>query len=109
MSDKPVVRGRLATRDIQAAAEHYRSAASAAQAQKFIDALEEAYFHINRFPAAGSPRYGHILDVPDLRSWPVSGFPYLVLYAEQEFSIDIYRVLHTARDIPTSLTYDIED
>ena len=82
---------------------------SAEHAQLFIDALEEAYLHISRLPASGSPRYGHVLDVPNLRTWPVSGYPYLILYAEREQSIHIYRVLHTARDIPESLADDLED
>ena len=104
MSDKPIVPSQAAARDIQNAARHYRTTASAERAQEFIDALEEAYLHISRLPGSGSPRYGYALDVPDLRSWPVRGYPYLVLYAEREHSIDIYRVIHTARDIPASLT-----
>ena len=109
MSDKLVVRSQLATRDVDDAAEYYRAVSTAAQTQRFIDALQEAYLHISRLPATGSPRYGHLLQIPGLRSWPVSGFPYLVLYAEKELSVDIYRVLHTARDIPAGLSEGIEE
>ena len=108
MKEKPVVRSQQATRDVDEAAEHYWSAVSTTQTQRLLDALEEAYQHISRFPASGSPRYGPMVGVPDLRSWPVKGFPYLVLYAEQESSIDVYRLLHTARDIPESLSEDLE-
>lgn len=82
---------------------------SAERAQKFIRALEEAYLHISRLPGSGSPRYSHVLDVPDLRSWPGSGYPYLVLYPDRNYSIDIYRVLYTARGILASLSGDMED
>ncbi len=109
MTEKPIVRSQAATSDTQNAARHYRTTASAQRAQEFIDALEEAYLHISRLPGSGSPRYGHVLDVPNLRTWPVSGYPYLVLYAEREQSIDIYRVLHTARDIPATMTDDLQD
>lgn len=100
---------RVATRDIQHAARYYRATVSAERAQKFISTLEEAYLHISRLPGSGSTRYSHVLDVPDLRSWPVSGYPYHVLYAERDYSIDIYRVLYTARGIPASLSGDMED
>ena len=109
MKEKPLVRSQAATRDLQNAARHYRSTATVERAQKFVGALEEAYLHISRMPRSGSPRYSHLLDVTDLRSWPVSGFPYLVLYVEREHSIDIYRVLHTARDIPASFSDITED
>ena len=109
MKETPVVRSQQATSDVEAAAEHYWSAVSATQTQRFLNALEETYQHISRFPGSGSPRYAPIVDVPDLRSWPVKGFPYLVLYAEQASSIDIYRLLHTACDIPESLSEDMED
>ncbi len=82
---------------------------SVEHAQLFIDALEEAYLHIGRLPGSGSPRYAQVLDVPELRSWSVSGFPYLVFYAEREHSIDIFRVLHTSRDIPASFSDIMED
>jgi toxin ParE1/3/4 len=106
---KSVVRGRLATRDFYAAVDHYRFTGSAELAEKFVDALEEVYTNIVQFPAAGSPRYGHMLDVTDLRSRPVTGFPFLILYAEREFTIEIFRILHTARDIPESLSEGMED
>ena len=109
MSDKPVTRGLQATRDIFAAVDHYRFVVSADQASRFVNALEEAYRSIAQFPSAGSPRYGHVSKVTDLRTWPVSGFPYVILYVEGESSIDVLRVLHTSRDIPATLRESAED
>ena len=35
-----------------------------------------------------------------LRFRPVGKFPYLIFYVETEADIDVWRVLHGARDIP---------
>ena len=75
MTEKPVIRSQAATSDVQNAARYYRTTLSAQRAQEFIDALEEAYLHISRLPGSGSPRYSHIIDVANLRAWPVSGYP----------------------------------
>ena len=109
MNDKPVLARPLATQDVEGAVKYYRSAMTEAQSQRFVDALEDAYRHIGRLPATGSPRYGHQLGIAGLRTWPVRGFPFLVLYAEKEFTIDIYRVLHVSRDMPASLIEDMEE
>ncbi len=60
-------------------------------------------------PASGSPRYARELDLPGLRSWVVSGFPYLVFCVERGADIDVWRVLHTARHIPACLQEPLED
>ncbi|MHB9101896.1 MAG: type II toxin-antitoxin system RelE/ParE family toxin [Sulfuricella sp.] len=65
--------------------------------------LEQAYKHITRHPATGSTRYAHELDLPGLRSWPLKRYPYLIFYVEQSDHIDIWRVLHGQRDIPSWL------
>jgi len=71
-----------------------------AAALGFIDALEQAYAHIGRHPATGSPRYAHELNLPGLRSWPLTRFPYLIFYVEHPGHLDVWRVLHGQRDIP---------
>lgn len=109
MRDKLIVRSEPATRDVEAAAEHYWSESSASNTQRFLDAVEEAYLHISRLPASGSQHYGGVLRVPGLRSWPLNGFPYRAFYIERDRHIDIVRVLHTSRDLPASLRDDMED
>ena len=100
VSGKPVVLRERARRDIDEAVEHYLGEAGPAVALAFIDALEDARRRIGEQPAAGSPRYAHGLDIPGLRSRTVRGFPYLVFYVERSADIDVWRVLHGARDIP---------
>ena len=60
-------------------------------------------------PAGGSPRYAREPDLPGLRSWVVRGFPYLVFYAERAADINVWRILHGARDIPAWLREPRED
>ena len=101
MSGKPLVLRERARRDIDEAVEHYLAEAGEAVALAFIDALEDACRRIGDQPAGESPRYAHELDIPGLRARPVGKFPYLVFYVEREADIDVWRVLHGARDIPT--------
>jgi len=100
---KPVIPRTLATQDVEQAIEYYLKEQAAHAALEFIDALELAYDHIARHPASGSPRLGHELDLPELRSWPLKTFPYLVFYVETFDHIDVWRVLHQKKDIPSWL------
>ena len=100
MSGKPVVLHERARRDIDEAIEHYLSEAGPAVALNYIDALEASLRQIGEQPASGSPRHAHELEIPGLRFRSVGGFPHLVIYVEREAEIDVWRVLHGARDIP---------
>jgi len=104
VSSKPVTLRPLANEDIEQAVDHYLDAAGAETALRFVDALERAYEHIARHPAAGSPRYGSELGLPGLRHWPLQRFPYLIFYVERVELVDFWRVLHGGRDIPASMT-----
>jgi len=100
MKAKSVVPREQAHRDVEDAVAHYLVEDAEAAALGFIDALEKAYSHIGRHPATGSPRYAQELNLPGLRSWPLTRYPYLVFYVEGPDHIDVWRVLHRQRDIP---------
>ena len=100
MKVKPVVPRELASRDVREAVAYYLSEATAQAALGFIDALEQAYAHVGRHPATGSPRYAHELNLPGLRAWPLKRYPHIVFYVERPDYIDVWRVLHGQRDIP---------
>jgi toxin ParE1/3/4 len=106
---KPVQLRRLAAADIDAAVDHYRSEGSPDVARRFIDAVERATAHLARNPHNGSLRFSYELDIPDLRCWPISRFPYLIFYVEQGTQIDVWRILHTRRDIPATLADSAEE
>ena len=100
MKAKAIVPREVASRDVDEAIDHYLAEGAAQAALDFIDALESAYTHIGRQPASGSPRYAHELNLPGLRSWPMTRFPYLIFYFERDDCVDVWRVLHGQRDIP---------
>ena len=100
MSGKPVVLRERARRDIDEVIEHYLSGAEPAVAPGFVDALEDALRQIGERPASGSPHHAHELDIPGLRFQSAGRFPYPVFCVEREADIDVWRVLHGARDIP---------
>jgi toxin ParE1/3/4 len=99
----PVVPRRLATQDLRDIAAHYATEVDADTARRFIDGVEQAFTSIARRPGVGSPRYAVELDWPGLRTHPVRRFPYLVFYLEQADHLDVLRILHAHRDMPTSL------
>ena len=100
MTAKPIVPRELANRDVDEAIAYCLSESSDAVALRFVVALERAYQHIGRHPASGSSRCAVELNLPDLRSWPLRRFPHVVFYVETDDCIDVWRVLHSARDIP---------
>ena len=90
--------------DIDSALGYLLEEANPSVAHRFIDAVESAFAHLAHFAESGSPRLAHELEIPDLRSWPLRGFPYLICYVVQNETVDVWRVLHQQRDIPTWLT-----
>ena len=103
MTPRSVDRRAQADRDVRTSVTWYRREASAAVAERFIDALEETYHAIATDPQIGSTRYAHQLGLEGLRFRVVKGFPYLVFYAEQADRIEVWRVLHAHRDIPAEI------
>ena len=106
MKVKPVVPRSEANRDVDEAIDPYLAENAEQAALGFIDALEQAFTHIARHPATGSPRYAHALNIPGLRFWPLSRYPHLVFFIERDEHIDVWRVLHGQRDLPAWLVDD---
>jgi len=104
--DKPVVLQVRAEQDVDDALAYYLNEAAGSAALGFIDALEHACRHIARHPGVGSPRYGHELKLTGLRHWPLRRYPYMVFYVEHHDCIDVWRILHSTRDIPMWLQSD---
>jgi toxin ParE1/3/4 len=100
---KPVQLRQVAADDVDAALAYYLSEAGADVAERFVAAVERAIVSIGRTPRSGSLRFAYDLEIPDMRCWPVTRFPYLVFYVEHPDHIDVWRLLHTRRDIPATL------
>lgn len=107
MNLKPIIRRALAERDVQEAVQYFVDQLAPQATLNFVDEVEAALKHIQRHPATGSPRYAHSLNLPGLRFWRCKRFPYLVFYVEQAKCIDVWRVLHGKRDIPSWLLGDV--
>lgn len=103
MTPRLVVLRAAAGRDINNAVAHYLTGPGRTTALRFIDHVEEALRHIAISAEAGSPRYGHELTLPGLRSWPVRSFPYLVFYMTARDQVDVWRALRHQRDIPARI------
>jgi toxin ParE1/3/4 len=97
---KPVIPREQAHRDVEEALTYYLNEGATTAALGMIDALERAYSHIGRYPATGSPRFAHELNLPSLRVWQLKRYPYAVFYVERTDHIDVWRVLHGRRDVP---------
>jgi len=95
-----------AAADIDDAIAHLAGGAGDAVAVAFIDALEHGISHITRSPNAGSLRFAFELGIPELRGWGLRRFPYVIFYVALGDRIDIWRVLHTRRDIPATFARD---
>ncbi len=103
MNAKPVIPRAVARRDINDAVDHYAGTAGVRVALQFIGALEDAFRMIGDNPAIGSLRYAHELDLPGLRCRTQRGCPYSIYYLDRASHVDVWRVLHSHRDLPVWL------
>lgn len=96
---KPAIPRQQARADLRAEVTYYRKHACKPIANQLASAVDDALRHLQQNPGTGSLRIGQILDIPDLRSWRVSGFPLIWFYFEREDSLDIVRLLGERQDI----------
>ena len=101
MTLRPVILRVLAEQDVEQASLHYLTEGSEALALDFIGEAEQAFRRIGRNPAIASPRHAYELGLEGLRAWPLRRFPYLIFYIEKPDALDVWRVLHGQRDIPS--------
>ena len=100
---KAVELSAVAARDIECAVDHYALEAGVNIAQRFIADLDEAFEHLGDHPLSGSTVWAHELGIPELRSWALQRFPYIVFYADRPSSVSVWRPLHAKRDVPGTL------
>ena len=107
MSARPVRLRERAAVDIDHAVDYYLAEADTEVALRFVDAVERAVGQIGRSPHTGSLRFSYELEIPDLRVRPLARFPFLVFYVVGDEFVDVWRILHTRRDIPTAMSDQI--
>jgi toxin ParE1/3/4 len=108
VADRSVRLREHAALDIDRAADHYLAEAGADVALRFVEAVERAVGQIGRSPNSGSLRFSYELEIPGLRVRPVARFPYLVFYGAGDEVVDVWRILHSRRDIPSAVAGDID-
>lgn len=97
-----------AAADIDRAVDHYLGEAGADVALRFVDAVERTVGQIGRSPQSGSLRFSYELEIPGLRVRPLARFPYLVFYVVGDEAVDVWRILHSRRDVPSAIGDDID-
>lgn len=93
----------LAAADIEDASDHYRDHVGEPTSLDFVDAVERGIRRISRSPSVGSLHFAYEFGLPDLRVWAPERFPYVVFYVAADEEIDVWRVLHSRRDLATAL------
>lgn len=92
----------LAAADLETAIEHYSGEAGRRVALDLIDVVERSIRRIARNPGLGSLRSAHELGIPGLRAVPLHPLPYIMFCVAIDDSVDVWRILHTRRDIPAA-------
>lgn len=98
-----VILRRRAREDIDAAVSFYLAEGATDAAHGLLNELAAALATIARHPDSGSPRFAELLAIPELRTWVLREHPYLLFYRVSGGRVHVWRVLHSARDIPKSL------
>jgi toxin ParE1/3/4 len=93
----------LADKDIIDAIDFYNDALAYQASTRFLVAIEKALQFILAFPKAGSNRLGEMIGLKQFKTWPLTKFPFLVVYVVEKEEIDIVRLIHQKRDFSESL------
>ena len=103
MPTQPVRLRERAVTDIDESVAHYLAEAGADVALRFVDDVERAVRRIERAPRSGGLRFSYELEIPGLRALPLGHFPFLVFYVVGDEFVDVWRVLHTRRDVAAAI------
>lgn len=104
MIGKSIYLSEVALKDLQRALLNYELNNAEQAVDGCLDALAKAYQHISSFPKTGSTRTGNEINLPGLRSWPLTKYPFLLFYVEENDQIDCWRLIHEKRDVSTFLS-----
>lgn len=87
-----------AIQDVESGVEYY-ARENIEIAKLFIEEYRSAIKIIERLPGIGSLRFSVELNIPEIQTYSLRKFPYLIFYIERDKYIDIVRVLHMSRDV----------
>jgi toxin ParE1/3/4 len=99
MSSLPIQFALEADAEIEDCYAHIAAESSVA-AERFQEALSQAFERISTHPGIGAEWSAIAQAVPGIRRWAVRGFPnHLILYRVMPERIDVVALLHGARDL----------
>ena len=78
---------------------YYRREASEKIALQLRTVVENSIRFLEQNPGLGSPTLGKELEIENLRTWRLTGFPLLWLYIEHPSHLDFVRLLGQQHDI----------
>jgi toxin ParE1/3/4 len=78
---------------------YYRREASEKVALQLRTVAESSLRFLEQTPGLGSPTLGKELDIENLRTWRLTGFPLLWLYIEHPSHLDFVRLLGQQQDV----------
>jgi toxin ParE1/3/4 len=78
---------------------YYRQEASEKVALQLRTVAESSLRFLEQNPGLGSPTLGKELEIENLRTWRLTGFPVLWLYIEHPSHLDFVRLLGQRQDI----------
>lgn len=103
MSKNRFIPHRFSVQDEEEIVRYYEQTSSEQIALSFINALDQAFSQLGRYPQMGSPRPEYDLELDGIRSWPLKKFPHLIYYETQGDHIELWRILHPKRDITQTM------
>lgn len=96
---KPAILRPQALHDREAEIRYYRKEAGSKVAVRLVGAADRALDQIELEPGIGSPVFGDVLGIPELRTWKITKFPLLWFYFERADHLDVVRLLGERQDI----------
>ena len=91
-------------RELHKALEYLDEHADESVVARFAATVASTRAHIRTFPDSGNSHYSSVLETVELRMFPVTKFPYyLVFYISGSDEVVLVRLLHGMRDLTTEL------
>ena len=86
---------------------YYRREASQSVALQLRTVAQSSLGFLEQNPGIGSPTLGKELEIDNLRTWRLTGFPLLWLYIEHPTHLDVVRLLGKQQDIVAILESEL--
>ncbi len=96
-----------ARNDLRHQLAYYRREASQTVALQLRTVAQSSLGFLEQNPGIGSPTLGKELEIDNLRTWRLTGFPLLWLYIEHPTHLDVVRLLGQQQDIVAILESEL--